>query len=174
MTVAVTWAAVSLLAVVAAAGDVRTGRVPNVLTFGAAAIGLLFAALRAGMGGLGSSVLGYVVGLALFLPLFALGGMGAGDVKLLAAFGAWLGPKGALWTAIWASLVGGVLALVVGAWRGYLAKALRNLAAMIGVWRVAGVSKIPGMTLAESAGPRLAYAVPIGVGALLALWLSVG
>jgi prepilin peptidase CpaA len=111
--------------------------------------------------------------LVLFLPLFALGGMGAGDVKLLAAFGAWLGPMGALWTALWASLAGGVFALVVAAWRGYLADALRNVVVIVGVWRAAGPSQVPGLTLADAGGPRLAYAVPIGVGAVVALWLGV-
>ena len=47
-------------------------------------------------------------------PLFALGGMGGGDVKLLAAIGTWLGPFGALQATLWASITGGVLAIVVG------------------------------------------------------------
>jgi prepilin peptidase CpaA len=169
----VQWVAMSGIAAAASIGDVRTGRVPNVLTVSAAAVGVCYATLHSGLGGLGSSLLGCLLGLGLFLPLFALGGMGAGDVKLLAAFGAWLGPAGVFWAAIWASLVGGALALVVSGWKGYLPEALRNVAAMIGVWRGVGLSPIAGITLTESAGPRLAYAVPIGVGAILALWLNV-
>jgi prepilin peptidase CpaA len=99
--------------------------------------------------------------------------MGAGDVKLVGAFGAWLGPMGVLWAAMWASLAGGVLALVIASWRGYLLEALRNVGAMVGVWRVVGPSPVAGMTLRDSRGPRLAYALPIGIGALLALWRSV-
>jgi prepilin peptidase CpaA len=166
---AVEWTAIVTLAAVSAFGDVRTGRVPNTLTFGAAAIGLVF---HAGSGGLGASLLGYVVGLAVFLPLFALGGMGGGDVKLLAAFGAWLGPAGALGAAVWASLVGGVFAIVVAAMRGYLLEALRNLGALAALWRTVGPVRVPELTLSECRGPRLAYAVPIGIGAILALWLG--
>lgn len=169
---AVEWTAIGGLAIVAAVGDVRTGRVPNALTFGAAAVGFVFSVVHAGLGGLGPSILGYLVGFVLFLPLFAVRGMGAGDVKLLAAFGAWLGPAGALWAAIWASLVGGVLALAVGVWRGYLPEAIRNVAVIAGVWRAVGPSQIPGVTLTDARGPRLAYAVPIGIGAILALWLG--
>jgi prepilin peptidase CpaA len=108
----------------------------------------------------------------MFLPLFLVGGMGAGDVKLLAAFGAWLGPTGTLWAVLWTALAGGVLALVVGAAHGYLREAFRNLGAMLFLWRTVGPSPIPGMTLGDARGPRLAYAVPISAGAVLALWLG--
>jgi hypothetical protein len=78
-----------------------------------------------------------------------------------------------LWAALWASLAGGVFALVVAAWRGYLPDAIRNVGVIVGVWRAVGPSQVPGLTLDDSAGPRLAYAVPIGVGAVLVLWLGV-
>ena len=166
------WTAVGGVAALATFSDLRTGRIPNALTFGAMAGGLLFSAIHAGGAGLATSLLGGVVGLALFFPLFALGGMGGGDVKLLAAVGTWLGPLGALQTALWASLAGGLLAVVVAISRGYLSAALRNLSALLGVWRAVGPSPIPELTLTESHGPRLAYALPIGIGALVALWLG--
>jgi prepilin peptidase CpaA len=166
------WTAIGGVAALAAMCDVRTGRVPNVLTFGAMAGGLLFSAIHSGGWGLLTSLLGCVIGLALFLPLFVLGGMGGGDVKLLAAVGAWLGPVGALRAALWASLAGGVLAVIVGISSGYLSAALRNLFALLGVWSTVGPSRVSELTLTESRGPRLAYAVPIGIGAIVALWLG--
>src|SRR5438045_5670218 len=165
MAMPVEWTALAALAIVAAIGDVRTGRVPNRLTLGAAAAGVLFAAARGGGSGIAASVSGFAVGLALFLPLFALGGMGGGDVKLLAAFGAWLGPSGALWAGLWASLVGGVFAIVVAESRGYLVEAFRNIGALAAVWRTVGPTPVPGLMLTDARGPRLAYAVPIGIGA---------
>jgi prepilin peptidase CpaA len=99
--------------------------------------------------------------------------MGAGDVKLLAAFGAWLGPIAVLWAALWASLVGGVFAVVVAAWNGYLSEAIRNVTTLVGVWRVVGPSAMPAMTLTDASGPRLAYALPIGIGAVVALWFGI-
>jgi prepilin peptidase CpaA len=169
---ALTWTFVTGLAVAAAASDLRFRRVPNALTLGAAALGILVSGLAGGLHGVSQSLLGWVVGLALFLPLFVVGGLGAGDVKLLAAFGAWLGPTGALWAAFWAALVGGVLALAVAAAHGYLSQAFRNLAALARTWRVLGPTPIPGLTLQDARGPRLAYAVPVSAGALLALWLG--
>ena len=165
------WTAVGGVAALATFSDLRTGRIPNALTFGAMAGGLLFSAIHAGGAGLATSLLGGVVGLALFFPLFALGGMGGGDVKLLAAVGTWLGPFGALQAALWASLAGGVLAVIVGLSRGYLAAALRNVSALLWVWRTVGPSRVSELTLSESKGPRLAYAVPIGIGAIVALWI---
>ena len=169
---AVKWAVVAGLALAAAAWDLRSGRVPNALTIGAAGIAFLISGLHAGLGGFAQSLLGWLVGLALFLPLFIVGGLGGGDVKLLAAFGACLGPIGALWAALWASLVGGVLALVVGAAHGYLSEAFRNLGAIVGVWLTVGPSLIRGASLGDARGPRLVYAVPISLGAILALWLG--
>src|SRR5688572_2362189 len=86
---------------VACVTDVRSRRIPNVLTFGAAAAALLFHLFVAGTGGLQTAVGGWLVGTVLFLPFFALGGMGAGDVKLLAALGAWLGPRETVWLALY-------------------------------------------------------------------------
>jgi prepilin peptidase CpaA len=168
----VKWAIVAGLALAAAAWDLRFRRVPNALTFGTAAIAFALTGFHTGIEGLASSLLGCLTGLALFLPLFAVGGMGGGDVKLLGAFGACLGPKGVLWAAFWASMAGGVLAIVVGAWHGYLSEAFRNLGGIVGVWRAVGPTRIQGVTLGDSRGPRLAYAVPVGVGAMLALWLG--
>jgi prepilin peptidase CpaA len=145
--------------------------VPNALTFGAAVLGFLFAGVAEGGHGLGQSLVGWLIGLALFLPLFVVGGLGAGDVKLLAAFGAWLGPGGVLWAALWGSLAGGGMALVVGLAHGYLLEAFRNLGVIVTTWRVVGLTSIPGVTLQDARGPRIAYAVPLSVGALIALWL---
>src|SRR6266850_5354840 len=111
MAAALEWTALGALAGVAAFWDVKQGRVPNTVTFAAAAFGLVASIILRGPGALPISLLGCLAGLALFLPLFALGGMGAGDVKLLAAFGAWLGPVTVLWAGIYAALVGGVMAL---------------------------------------------------------------
>jgi prepilin peptidase CpaA len=164
------WVAVSALAVMAVGWDLRTRRVPNVLTVGAAVAASVCALAGVGADSLSASMLGWLTGLALFFPLFAVGGLGAGDVKLLAAFGAWLGPEGAFHAALWAALLGGAVAVVVGVARGYLWRALQNLGVALAVWRAIGPSTVPGLTLRDSEGPRLAYAFPIAAGALAALW----
>jgi prepilin peptidase CpaA len=160
------------LGLIGSGWDLSTRRVPNRLTFGAAAFAFAYSAVYGGGSGLLSSVLGCLTGLALFFPFFALGGMGAGDVKFLAAFGAFLGPVGAFWAAIWGAMIGGGLAIMVALSRGYLKQAIQNVSLLIGVWRTVGVGPIDGFTLSDGSGPRLAYAVPIALGALVALWTA--
>src|SRR5262249_52105943 len=111
--------------VISCATDVRSRRIPNVLTFGAAIAGVVFHATW-GDGAL-FSVGGWAVAAAAFMIPFALGGLGAGDVKLLGALGAWLGPRLALWLALYTGVAGGVLSVIVATYYGYLGQALANV-----------------------------------------------
>lgn len=150
--------------------DVRTQRIPNVLTFGAALGGLVIQILASGLDGALTAASGWLVGALLFLPFFALGGMGGGDVKLLAALGAWLGPREVLWLAAYSAIAGGVLGVIVAVARGYLLTALRNMLAMLSYWRAAGIRPVPNLTLDSARAPRLAYAIPILAGTVITLW----
>jgi len=160
-----------VLASLAAIIDVRTSRIPNLLTFGGAAAAMVFHAFATGTSGLVEAGLGWFVGALLFFPWFALGGMGAGDVKLVAALGAWLGPVGALWLALYTAVAGGALAIVVALGHGVFRRTLENVRLLLTHWRVAGLSSLPELTLATAGGPRLAYAVPVLVGTVASLWL---
>jgi prepilin peptidase CpaA len=162
--------AVLVVAAVAAVFDVRARRIPNVLTFGSAGIALVFAAATEGTTSLGLSIGGWLVGATLFFPFFALGGMGAGDVKLLAALGAWFGAADAIWLAIFTAMAGGVAGGLVALRHGYLRQALANVWLMLTHWRVFGFKELPGLTLVDGQAPRVAYAIPILIGAVATLW----
>jgi prepilin peptidase CpaA len=162
--------AVLALAIVAVAFDVRTRRIPNLLTFGSAILALLVAMVSGGLTATMTAVFAWMLGVALFLPVFALGGMGAGDVKLLAALAAWLGPVDAVYMTIFTAMAGGVIGLAVALARGYTRRALSNIWLMLMHWRVVGPKPVPGLTLSDGHAPRLAYAIPIAVGALCTLW----
>jgi prepilin peptidase CpaA len=165
--------AVIALGIAASAIDWTTRRIPNALTFGAAAAGLAFAAVTGGMPALLWSGAGLAVGLVLFLPLFALRAMGGGDVKLLAAFGAWLGPALVFWVAVYGAIAGGLLALPLIAWRGRVRATIVNLWGLVTHWRVAGLKPHPVVTLDNPEAVRMPYALPISLGALATLWLRV-
>jgi prepilin peptidase CpaA len=152
--------------------DLWTRRVPNVLTFGAAAGAFGFYLAGNGWAALGWSALGWLTGVALFLPFFVLRGLGGGDVKLLAAIGAWLGPMATVWVALWAGIAGGPLALLLAFSRGYTRQAFVNIRGLLTFWRVAGVQPHPGLSLESSGSPRLPYALPIAAGVVLTLWLQ--
>ena len=162
--------AVLVVAALAVGFDVRTRRIPNLLTFGAAVLAVLFAVANNGLSGMTTALLAWVLGAALFFPFFALGGMGAGDVKLLAALAAWLGPADAVYLAIFAAIAGGVIGLFVALLRGYTRQAFSNIWLMLMHWKVVGPRPVPGLTLRDGRAPRLAYAIPIAVGALCTLW----
>ena len=151
--------------------DLRSRRIPNVLTFGAAAAALVYGAATGGWTGVGSAALGWLIGAVVFIIPFALGGLGGGDVKLLAAIGAWLGPAGAFWVALYAGVAGGVMALAVSLSTGYLRQAVSNVSLLLMHWRVWGLRPLSEVSLESSEGPRLAYALPIFAGLVTTLWL---
>jgi prepilin peptidase CpaA len=150
--------------------DLKTRRIPNALTFSAAAAALVFHAVQGGWSGAGQAAAGLGVGLVVFLPLFALGGLGGGDVKLLAALGAWVGPAAILWTAVWTGIAGGPLALLLAFSRGYLGRAFQNVWLLLMFWRVEGLKPHPAVNLSTPGTPRLPYALPIALGLMVTLW----
>ena len=92
--------------------DLRSRTISNWLCLFGLVAGLVAQTVLQGWSGLGSSLLGAVIGFAVFLIFFLLGGMGGGDIKLMAAFGAILGQRQIVTAAVMAALVGGVMALI--------------------------------------------------------------
>lgn len=107
------WGLVSAVLIVAAVIDGRQLRVPNWITFPMIISGWLASAIVYGWGGLGASLWGTVIGLGLLLPAYAIGGMGAGDVKLLAGVGAWVGASQTFWAFILSAIIGAVIAVIM-------------------------------------------------------------
>ena len=165
------WLGAFALAAAACWFDVRTRRIPNWLTFPAALFGLVAATVAHGGPGTVSSASGFLVGLALFFPLFALKGLVAGDVKLMGALGAWLGTSIIFGVAFYTTLAGGVLALALLVRHRYSGQAGRNLLLLLTHWRVFGFKPLDSLTLETTTGPKLPYALPIATGLALASWL---
>jgi prepilin peptidase CpaA len=105
---------VSVTLVVAAVIDGLQLKVPNWITFPMILSGWVYSAVfspYAGWEGLFFSLAGTVVGLALLLPAYAIGGMGAGDVKLLAGVGAWVWGTVTFYAFAVSAIIGGVIAV---------------------------------------------------------------
>lgn len=165
-TTLVTPAVLLLLLGVAAWQDLRSFRIPNWLTFGGAALGLALSLLLPAGPGLAASLGGWALGLLILLPFYALGAMGAGDVKLLAMAGAFTGPAGVLALGLYSMVAGGVLALVVAVGGGRLRATLHNLQGL-----AAGAPlTVPEGQSGAGAGGRLPYGVAI-LGGGIAWWL---
>src|SRR5581483_6554924 len=106
-----------LLGCAAVFDDVRRRAVSNWITLGACGAGLLQQTLSHGIPGLAAAAGGGLAGLLVFFPFYWMGGMGAGDIKLMAAFGTLLGPSGILLGAFLAAPAGALLLLPSLAWR---------------------------------------------------------
>jgi len=143
--------------------DLRTRRVPNALTGSVAALGLLLAVLHATSVSPVAALGGIAVGLAVMLPGHLIGATGAGDVKLLAALGALLGPKGVLMAFVYTAIAGGALALLVAVGRRRLRDTIERTAIFVHT-RGANVEDIERAT----SNNRFAYAPAIAIGALVA------
>jgi prepilin peptidase CpaA len=150
----IAWAAVlSGLLATAVAHDVRARRIPNAVVAATLGAGLVHAAAAgpALAPAVGAALLGALLGLAAWLPLYALGMLGAGDVKLFAAAAAWLGPA-AIWPAsLYSALAGAVLA---AAWliQGRLARTR------------------PTRVTSAARDRRLPYGVAVAAGVLAVVW----
>lgn len=89
--------------------DAFTGKIPNWLTLGSIFLGLIASLI---LGDLANCIAGLLIGIVIYLPFFALGYMGGGDVKLMGAIGCFAGMEGVIHTALFASVWGGFLALI--------------------------------------------------------------
>jgi prepilin peptidase CpaA len=162
-----------LLSVVMAAGDWRSRRIPNYLTFGGALAGVVFQTAVFGWPGLAQALLGLLLGLGLLLLPYVLGGMGAGDVKALAALGAWLGPKGVFSVFCYMALAGGIMSLGVLLWKGDLWRFFRKGWASLTNLILSRGQKImlESLTPGEDLTEGLPYGVAIALGmAAYVLW----
>lgn len=166
------WLVIILLGVVTAAAvlDFRTRRIPNWLTFPSLALALVLQFVFHGGAGLLQGFLGLAVGAGLFLLPFALGGMGAGDVKLMGVAGAFLGPAGALWAVLFTGVAGGVLVLCWGILKGRLGGAFARTGAVLRriVPGKSASAELP--TLEQGKGWTIPYGVAIAFGVALSVW----
>jgi len=158
-----------IIAGIACLTDLRSRRISNRLVMVGAVLGMLVNLLSQGLSGLGWSVLGGLLGLALFLPFFALGGMGGGDVKLLACLGTILGPSDLLAVALVGAVIGGVLALGVATAHGRLRSTLSGIGSLVAFWATGGLRPSPVLNLASPETLKIPYAVPVAAGTLVVL-----
>jgi prepilin peptidase CpaA len=163
----VAWLVAAVL-VEAAIIDGRSLRVPNWLTFHFLIAGLVYAFLTGGTALFLMSLAGAGVGLLTLLPLYSIGGMGAGDVKLMAGLGAWLGPWLVLWAFAATAITGAVIAVAMVVHSGAL---FRHLALFHTIGMEVLTVRNP-VVLSERAAVRkpsmmlLPYAIPIAAGSI--------
>jgi len=159
-----------VIGIAATVEDLARRRISNWICVAALCAGLVLHITSAGWRGGVSSLLGAITGFFVFLIFYLLGGMGGGDVKLMAGFGAVLGVQRLLEAALWTAALGGVFAAT--------AIGFSALRGMIQVWRHREprneneASNIESGSMKSASKRRLEsipYAPAIAVGA----WLSL-
>jgi prepilin peptidase CpaA len=138
--------------------DLASHRIPNWLTFGAFGAGLVFAVMGNETQGLLGALAGAAVGFACLMPLYLARGMGAGDVKLLAAAGTFLGPYNAFLAAMLTLAAGAVFGIALLAWRTLEIRTSSGAVAA-------------NPALSETGKQRFPYAAAIAAGVVGAMWM---
>ena len=152
------WPTVALV-VAAAISDLRSRRIPNVLTGPALLLGFVWSALAHGRSGLWQSFLGVLLAVGLLGISYLLGGMGMGDLKLFAAVGAWIGPFQLFMAWLATGLIGAVMGVCWALAGGFFNEALGGTADLL-------FGKRKGLTLDNPAARKMPYAPAIALGTI--------
>ena len=159
---------VCVILIVAAYIDGKELKVPNWITFPMVLSGLVYSSCIGGLEGFGAGLWGMTVGLLTLLPLYAVGGMGAGDVKLMAGIGAWLGATVTWWAFVATVVVGAVMAVIMVLWKKAWDKHYGNfLMIIMEFFTVKDPRKLS--EIARERKPRmmlLPYGIPICIGSI--------
>jgi prepilin peptidase CpaA len=163
--------------IVASAGaiyDVRSQRVPNAITFPAILFGLLLHFTFGGWRQVGSAAAGGLICGLIFLLFYLAGGMGAGDVKLIAATGCIAGLSLIGPLLLLTSLAGGLMAIALALYRGRLRETVANMGVLVIHHGSEGLSPHTVLNVDNARTLRLPYALAIATGSALSLcWMIV-
>ena len=146
--------------------DLSARRIPNFISGPAVVAGLALNGVYFGADGVRASLAGLVATTAVLLGPFALGGLGGGDVKMMGAVGALLGPRLALWSMALGMMLGGVVMLCHLARTGRLREKLERTRAMLTAAAVTGSLSPLRVSATDPGAIALPYSVPLGLGTL--------
>ena len=164
-------AAASVSALLGAAFDIKSRRIPNMITGPAMLAGLMLHFAIDGWHGLFNSLGAGLLCGVIFLLFYLAGGMGAGDVKLIAAAGCLAGFANVGYLLILTSIAGGVMGILVALLRGKLQSTLENVRMLFTHHRHQGLNPHPELNVRNQATIRLPYGVAIAAGCCLTLIL---
>jgi prepilin peptidase CpaA len=154
---------------IAVVNDLRHHRIPNLLIVLGLVLGLAAQAYSSGVTGVGNGLLGMLTGFAIFLPMYALGGMAAGDVKLMAMVGTFLSPHDALWAACFSLIAGGLCGFLMVFVRGQVQQTFGRY------WLILRARAYLAPGADEIAGKPFPYSLAILLGTLTSVfWLPFG
>lgn len=154
---------------IAAISDIKFQKIPNWLTFSTMIVGIISHTWTNGLEGLFFSAKGAGVGVVVLIIPYLLGGMGAGDAKLMGAVGSLLGPQKAFVAFLFTGIIGGIYALIILALYGNLRDTFKRYGTMLKTFVLTQtIIYIPPSQ--KETKPKLCYGVAIAVGTLLSVF----
>ena len=163
------WPTLGVLAV-ATVTDLRSRRIPNWLVLPFMLLGLAVSGWAHGWHGVVRSSEGLGLGLLIFGALAFLGGMGMGDVKLVAAIGSWIGPSQLFLALVLTAIVGGVMALCWAVAGGFLGELFTGTGDLLFGVKDRGLRPHPELVLSNPATRKMPYAPAIALGTLVSFF----
>lgn len=163
------WPTLIVLAV-ATFTDLRNRRIPNWLVLPFLLAGIVVSGWLHGWHGVGQSFAGMGLGLLIYGFLFWMGGMGAGDVKLCAAIGAWIGPDQLFIALVITGMAGGIMVLCWAAFGGFLKDLFTGTGNLVFGARDRGQLRDPELVLANPLKRKMPYAPAIAIGTLISFF----
>jgi prepilin peptidase CpaA len=159
------WWPTVIVLVVATFTDLRSRRIPNWLVLPFLPLGIAVSGWLHGWHGIADSLEGFGLGILIFGIFFWMGGMGAGDVKLCAAIGAWIGPGQLMIALVLTGLAGGVMVLAWALYAGFLQDLFKGTGDLVFSWKKEGKA-----TLSDPMRRKMPYAPAIAVGTLISFF----
>ncbi len=150
--------------------DLRSRRIPNWLVLPFLVAGIAVSGWFHGWHGVGQSLAGVALGTLIYGFLFWMGGMGAGDVKLCAAIGAWIGPDQLFIALVVTGMAGGIMVLCWAAFGGFLKDLFKGTGNLVFGWRERGQLTDPELVLSNPLRRKMPYAPAIAIGTLISFF----
>jgi len=166
----IAWWPTLVVVAIATFTDLRSRRIPNWLVLPFLLVGIIVSTGIHGWTGLAQSLEGIGLGGLLFGILYWMGGMGMGDVKLVAAIGAWIGPSQLGFALVITGITGGIMALCWAAAGGFLGELFSGTGELIFGMKERGMRTPPELVLSNPATRKLPYAPAIAIGTLVSFF----
>jgi prepilin peptidase CpaA len=173
------WWPTLIVVVMATITDLRSRRVPNWLVLPFLLAGFVVSPWRYdwnvrgqgfGWHGLGQCLAGFALAVLIYGFLFWMGGMGAGDMKLCASIGAWIGPSQLFFALVITGLAGGIMALCWAVYAGFFKEMFASTGDLIFGWKRRGMIRDPEMVLDNPLKRKMPYAPAIAIGTLMSFF----
>lgn len=166
----VAWWPTLILLVLVSITDLRSRRIPNWLVLPFLGAGLVVSGWLHGWQGIGKSLAGVALAIVICGTFYWLGGLGAGDLKLCAAIGAWIGPHQLFIAQVATGIVGGIWVLVWAVYAGFASDLFKSTGDLLFGWVKRGSLRHPDMTLDNPLRRKMPYAPAIAIGTLLSFF----